>query len=64
VLESGEEDSESTEEKDHLGKQNPNLKNINRVAKPPKTGYEWAPAKISKHWIQIQVEPANAAQIL
>ena len=27
----------------------PNLKNLNRVAKPPKTGSNWAKTKISKH---------------
>jgi hypothetical protein len=30
--------------------------NLNCVAKPPKTGSNWAPAQISKHWIQFQVE--------
>ena len=35
----------------------PNLKNLNRFAEPPKTGSNWAPALISKHWIQWQVEP-------
>ena len=33
------------------------LKNFNRVAEPPKTGSDWAPAQISKNLIQFQVEP-------
>ena len=36
-------------------------------AYPTKTGSNWAPAKISKHWIQFQGDPDNvwaASQIL
>ena len=29
-----------------------NLKNLNCVAEPPKTGFNWAPAQISEHWTQ------------
>jgi len=35
----------------------PNIKNLNLVPEPPKTGFNCAPAQIAKHWIQFQVEP-------
>ena len=35
----------------------PNLKFLNSISEPPKTGSNWAPAQISKHWIQFQMEP-------
>ena len=35
----------------------PNFKNFNRVAETPKTGSNWAPTQILKHWIQFQMEP-------
>ena len=33
--------------------QSPNLINLSRVSNPPKTGFNLAPAKIFKHWIQF-----------
>ena len=35
----------------------PNLKNLNWNSEPPKTGFNWSPAQISKHRIQFDVEP-------
>ena len=32
-------------------------KNLNRVAKPPITGSNWAPAQISKHLLNVPAEP-------
>ena len=37
--------------------QRPNLKKLNHVTDPSKTGFNLAPVQISKHWIQSQVEP-------
>ena len=31
----------------------PNLMNLSCISNPPKTGFNWAPASILKHWIQF-----------
>ena len=40
------------------------LKNLNHVAHPPKNSSNQAPAHISKHWIQFQVEPTMFEPLL
>ena len=43
----------------------PNLKNLNHVAKPPKTGSYWAPAQISKqNFMQVELYKVLSSSLL